>query len=176
MLLGLIAILLGGFILAFIWEDGFNRFAQIARANTANLLPSDQSIGESEQVLAWNEIENLLAEWDNLHHYVDNTWDTTSLSSVLTGEALEQQQETVDWLQAKNCRWSFVDLAPIEILEGEEISSDQVRVVVRKHWDADLLCNGRADPGSFDEPFVVEYSIVVESDTWKIAKKVVIQK
>ena len=92
--------------------------------------------------------------WDEIHHESDHTLDPSELPLVLTGDALVEQQETIDTLQESNCYWNFTDLAAPVITDWQEISANEYYVTVDKHWDANLYCNGRQNHGaSFDDPF-----------------------
>lgn len=117
------------------------------------------------------EIMILLDEWDRIHHQADRTMDTSELSAVLGEEALRQQLQTIDRLRSTNCYWIFTDLSPATILAWRRISSTELIVDVRKHWDGKLYCNGRLNTGgSFSNPFNVRYNIR-KIDEWRIILK-----
>ncbi len=119
------------------------------------------------------EIQELVDQWDQIHHEVDRTLDPTDLPLVLTGGALQQQEKTLRDLKQTQCYWEFTDLAPSQITEWQEISVNEVIVTMRKHWDGRVYCKGKLDTRySFDEPFFVRYQIVRTNQGWRIAEKV----
>ncbi len=117
------------------------------------------------------EIEQVLIEWDAIHHESDRTLDPAALPSVLTDAALTQQQQTLAKLQQGNCYWEFIDLAPSVTLAWQAVSASEVLVDVQKHWDAKLYCSGKfSERDSFNEPFLIRYRLRL-SDKWRIAEK-----
>lgn len=120
----------------------------------------------------WYEIEELLAHWDVIHHEVAYNYDTSNLSSVLMGKALQKHKSDVETIRSAHCYWKFVDLEPQAILSFEQISETEVQVEVRKHWDGRLYCNGVFNQkNSFSAPFKMRYR-VLKTDTWRIVEKV----
>jgi hypothetical protein len=117
------------------------------------------------------DIEQVLLEWDRIHHESDRTLDPVALPTVLTGAALTQQQQTLQKLQQGNCYWEFTDLAPSVTLAWQQLSVSEVLVDAQKHWDARLYCNGKfSERDSFNEPFLIRYRLLL-TDGWRIAEK-----
>jgi hypothetical protein len=117
------------------------------------------------------EIEQVLRDWDLIHHESDRTLDPSAIPTVLTGAALTQQQQTLQKLRQGNCYWEFTDLAPSETLAYQPISANEAIVDVRKHWDGRLYCNGRfSERDSFNDPFFIRYRLI-RTDGWRIAEK-----
>lgn len=121
---------------------------------------------------ARDEIQRLVDEWDRIHHDVDYTLDGSGLDSVLTGDALLQQQKVLQNLRATNCYWIFTDLEPSRITEWDVVSADEVFVTMHKHWDGKNYCKGKLTKGSFNEPFDARYQIIRTPQGWRIALKV----
>jgi hypothetical protein len=143
-----------------------------AGVTTQAPLPTTAPAVTQSPSVNWNEIEALLQQWDMVHASVDSTWDTSSLSTVLTGGALHQQEDTVRTLRQKDCRWDFTDLDSPKIAYQEMVSSAEVIVEVRKHWNADEYCKGVYQAAnSFDTPFVMRYRIIRTSQGWRIVEK-----
>lgn len=140
---------------------------------TPTATPTTIRITRGEQGPTRPEIQNLVAEWDRIHHEVDYSLDPSDLPTVLTGGALRQQEQTLRNLRAGSCYWEFTDLAPSQITEWREISANEVIVTMTKHWDGRLYCHGKPDQrSSFDEPFSVRYQIIRTNAGWRIAEKV----
>ena len=57
---------------------------------------------------------------------------------MLSGTALKEQRDTVDWLKSKNCYWEINELITPEITCFEEVGDRSLIVDVRKNWDMDL--------------------------------------
>lgn len=119
----------------------------------------------------WSEIENTIKRWDEIHHYADQTLDISGLDTVLTGNALEQQINTIRDLKEKNCQWSFTDLSPAKVVSRTILSETKVLVDVQKHWDAKLYCNNSLDPQSSEKRFIAVYHLVKMNAGWRISSK-----
>ena len=119
------------------------------------------------------EIENLLARWDRIHHQVDREWDTSDLDTVLRGDALRQQRKAAASLRSNNCYWIIQDVEPARITYFEVIRPDSMIVEVHKNWDMDLYCDG-AKSGDDDGPFTMRYNIDQIDGNWYITRKRVI--
>lgn len=118
------------------------------------------------------DIQALIDRWDQIHHEADYSLDPSDLHLVLTGAALRQQEETLRDLSRTGCYWDFSDLEPSQLTEWDVVSSDEVEVTMRKHWDGKLYCKGQLDrKRSFTEPFSVRYRIIWTSQGWRIAEK-----
>ncbi|MCB0158413.1 MAG: DUF4101 domain-containing protein [Caldilineaceae bacterium] len=123
------------------------------------------------------DIELVLERWDDIHHEVDRTLDPTDLPLVLTGDALAQQRKTLQWLRDNDCYWIFEDLAPAEVRAIDQVSTDEVVVDARKHWDGDFYCDGEYDArSSFDDPFFVRYTVIRSDGDWRVSSKEVIDE
>lgn len=122
------------------------------------------------------EIEQVLRLWDKIHHRSDRTLDPSELPLILTGDALEQQRNTLKKLRDSDCYWVFTDLEPPEVLAIRELTAKEVLVDSRKHWDGNLYCRGDyIEKSSFDDPFFIHYRMVF-TDRWRIAEKNVIDE
>jgi hypothetical protein len=122
-----------------------------------------------------SDVRRLVERWDQVHYEADRYWDTGRLSSVLSGAALAEQRETVDWLQSNNCYWETRELMQPEITYFEVVGSRSVVVDVRKNWDMDLYCNGEKNDDD-DGYFTVRYNIDQVDGQWYITEKRVTQQ
>jgi len=121
------------------------------------------------------DIQSLVERWDRAHYNADRYWDTSDLSSVLSGAALKEQQETVAFLKSNNCYWEIYELMTPEITYFEEVGARSVIVDVRKNWDMDLYCNGQKDNDD-DGYFTMRYNIDNINGEWYVTEKRVIQR
>jgi hypothetical protein len=122
-----------------------------------------------------DDIKYLVERWDTAHYNADRHWDTSSLDSVLEGEALQEQRETVEWLQSNNCYWEIQELMTPEIIFLEFTDSRSLIVHVRKNWDMDLYCNDKKADDD-DGYFTVKYNIDNINDKWYITRKQIIER
>ncbi|MEM7536323.1 MAG: IMS domain-containing protein [Chloroflexota bacterium] len=121
-----------------------------------------------------NAIKRVVERWDTIHHQSNERSDASQLATVLTGTALEDQRNGIQYNLDRGCFWRFRDLAPSEIVKWRRLSATEITVDVEKHWDADYYCNGVLNQAaSFDEPFTAHYLLVRQS-TWMIAEKSVL--
>lgn len=116
------------------------------------------------------DIQTLIERWDRAHYAADRYWDTSDLPYVLSGAALEQQNETVTWLESNNCYWEIDELMTPQITFLEAIGTQSLIVDVRKNWDMDLYCNGLKSKDD-DGYFTVRYRIDQMNDAWYITNK-----
>lgn len=122
-----------------------------------------------------SDIRVLVERWDQAHYNADRYWDTGDLPSVLSGAALKEQQETVTFLQSKNCYWEIYELTTPEIIYFEQTGARSLIVDVRKNWDMDLYCNGTKDNDD-DGYFTMRYNIDQIGGEWYITEKRVIAR
>lgn len=122
-----------------------------------------------------SDIRFLVERWDRAHYNADRYWDTSDLPSVLSGAALKEQQETVAFLQSKNCYWEIYELMTPEIIYFEQTGARSLIVDVRKNWDMDLYCNGSKDNDD-DGYFTMRYNIDNLGGEWYITEKRVIAR
>lgn len=121
------------------------------------------------------EIEQVLTNWDRIHHSSDRTLDTSELPTVLMGQALQQQQTGLENLRKGSCYWEFTDLEPAVTLAWQQISDTEVQVDMQKHWDAKLYCKGKfSAKDSFSDPFRMRYRLLL-TDQWRITEKKVLE-
>jgi hypothetical protein len=102
-----------------------------------------------------DDVRYLVERWDEVHYDADHNWDTSNLKSVLSGAALQEQRDTVEWLKSNNCYWEIYELMTPQITYFEKIGSRSLVVDVRKNWDMDLYCNDKKnddDDGYFAIP------------------------
>ena len=121
------------------------------------------------------DIRYLIKRWDKAHYNADRYWDTSDLKSVLSGSALQEQRDAVDWLKSNNCYWEIYELMSPEITYLEAIGSQSLMVDVRKNWDMDLYCNGKKNNDD-DGYFTVRYRIDKVNNDWYITEKQVIER
>lgn len=119
----------------------------------------------------WQEIDDTIRRWDDVHHYADNTLDASTLDSVLTGQALNDQINIIDGLRRDSCNWTFVDLSPSKMVENSILSSTEVVVKVQKHWDSTLHCKNKSDSKPLKEYFTATYTMVKTDAGWRISIK-----
>jgi hypothetical protein len=124
-------------------------------------------------VVLRKEIEDLLSQWDEVHHRADRYWDTSRLNTVLRGDALIQQNEAVKSLRDGNCYWIIRDVTSPRISRLDVIDSNRLIVEVEKNWDMDLYCNGKKS-GDDDGPFTMRYEVERIDSRWYITEKRVI--
>lgn len=139
---------------------------------TATRKPSPTSKPQptSTPLVSRTEIEDLLDRWDEAHHQADRYWDTSQLNTVLYGDALTQQQETIRTLKNSNCYWVIRDLITPRISRFDIIDSNHLIVEVEKDWDMDKYCNGKKN-GDDDGPFTMRYNIERINGRWYITQK-----
>lgn len=121
------------------------------------------------------DVRSLVERWDVAHYYADRYWDTGELSSVLSGAALEEQLDTVDFLKSNNCYWEIYELMTPKIIYFEAVGTRSLIVDVRKNWDMDLYCNGQKDKDD-DGYFTMRYNIDEINGAWFITEKRVIAR
>ena len=121
------------------------------------------------------DVQSLVERWDRAHYNADRYWDTSDLSSVLSGEALYEQEEAVQWLTSNNCYWEIYELDAPEITYFEAIGSSSAVVDVRKNWDMDLYCNGSKNDDD-DGYFTVRYHMDRVNGDWYITEKRVTER
>jgi len=118
------------------------------------------------------QVKQVIEHWDEIHHQADRTLDISELDTVLTGNALQSQRRTIDTLRNNGCYWEFITLEKSKLLEWSEISSEEIDVKVRKHWDGKLYCGGILNEDeSWNSLFVASYHLVYEGNQWLINQK-----
>lgn len=153
-------------------QQGARANSSYSSSSSSTSNGASSSSYSSQPSVSRQAIEDVLDRWDQVHIYADRYLDSSTLSSVLQGAALEQQRSTIQQLRNSNCYWIVYVMESPRITSFNVINSDYVIVEVYKNWDMDLYCNG-VKAGDEDGPFIARYSVERLGGQWYITHKAI---
>lgn len=99
--------------------------------------------------------------------------DGSQYSTVLRGDALAYYVNAIDTLRSNNCYWVF-GRRSIHVDSWQSVNANYAIVFATIQEDAQLYCNNRLDPGSYNAPYRVRFNLERVNGRWYIVSRTVL--
>lgn len=118
------------------------------------------------------QVEAVVERFFDLRDAADRYLDDSNMDSILTGDALQAQRDSIQTLREQNCYWIFSN-RKIDYLSFEMRSETDAIVEVLVRNKAELYCNGALDPGSYsvNDPKYARLALTQHEGRWYITSK-----
>jgi hypothetical protein len=117
------------------------------------------------------QIEQAVIRFQEAKAYSQRTGDTSQLSQVLTGSALDRQISLVEQWHAQGCYWEISLDAPMEVRILELRSGNWTRVEVEKVETRLLYCKGTLDSATRGDAYTTVYVVELAAGQWRISER-----